>query len=81
MAPLAEDEHYQCQRGQCKEHGDVWRAEPVVLLAFVEHDLQETDADHDQRDADVIDLDALASVPAAAMAGPRRPAKLVTETA
>src|SRR5882724_2919836 len=37
------------------ERGDEVRAEPILLLAFIEHDLQGANADHQQTDAPIID--------------------------
>ena len=55
MGPRVPDPQHQRshQRGHGPAHPD--RAEPVVLLALVEHDLQRAGPDHQQAKADVVE--------------------------
>ena len=68
---LVEFPHHEKQQAEAardREGRDEDRAEPVVLLSAVEHHLQRTQAEREQRKADVVDADALAQ-PAPALRG------------
>ena len=56
--PFVDHEGGQAHGGDSGERGDVVRPEPVVFLSLVEHDLKRTDADRQQREADVIDAES-----------------------
>ena len=73
VPPFVKYEGDQRDHGEREKDGDVGGAEPVFLLALVEDDLQEAEADDDQRQADVIDLDVLALDCRAATADLRPP--------
>jgi len=51
---LAEDQRNQRDDGNDRADKNDLRGEPVVLLAFVEHILQEANADNDETDADIV---------------------------
>src|SRR3974390_2397142 len=52
MAPLVKDEGDQGHEGDHREYEDVSGAKPVVLLALVEHELEEAEADDDEGEPD-----------------------------
>lgn len=60
VSQLVNDEPDECDGRDGRKYHDVSGAEPVVLLALVEDDLQESEADDDEREAEVVHLDALA---------------------
>src|SRR6516225_3432665 len=57
LKPLPEHQGNQADRGNDDERGDEARAEPVILLAPVQKNLQRADAQGQQGDADVVQLD------------------------
>ena len=57
---LADDQPADAHDREHRQRDDEVRAEPVVLLSLVEHDLQAADADDQQADAPVVDASLLA---------------------
>ena len=58
LKPLPDHQRDQADGGHDDQRGDEVRAEPIVFLAFVEQDLQRADTQREQRDADIVELDA-----------------------
>src|ERR1035438_6009489 len=56
-SPFVDHQRHERDSGYDAERGDEARTEPIILLAFVENYLQTSDAEDDERQADVIDLD------------------------
>src|SRR5581483_4781011 len=52
---FADGEREEADDGEDHESDDEARAEPIVFLTFVEHDLQRTHADDEEADAPVVD--------------------------
>ena len=56
VKPLPERKRQEPHRRKNRQRDDEMRPEPVVLLALIEHDLQGSDAQRQQRDAHVVKL-------------------------
>src|ERR1019366_3686920 len=52
---LAKDKGRESADSENGEHGNEMRAEPVVFLSFVEHDLKRAHANDEQADAPIVD--------------------------
>ena len=57
---LPDHQRDQAERRRAGKGDDHVRAEPVVALAFVEHEFERAEPDRDQREADVVDAQSLA---------------------
>ena len=52
------EEEQEADDGDHREHDDLRRGEPVELLAFVDHDLQRADPQHEEAEADGVERHA-----------------------
>ena len=55
-ATLPQEESYSGNQRDGSESRDEVRFEPIVFLAFVEHDLETANRERDQRQPDVVDI-------------------------